>query len=219
MVWPVAELARESGLPKTTVVRLVATLSSAGMLWERPDGQVAVGAGLLRWARLARAAWELPFEVRAVLEALAAANRETVNLYVRQGFARVCVAQAEGPQTLRHVVRVGEEMPLWAGAASKILLGDAPADVLDAMVARAGAGLRAEVVAAQKENFAVSHGERESGASGAAVPVADAQGRIVAALALGGPTTRFTEDRVSSFREALARAAQEISQLGLPSVV
>ncbi|WP_312878385.1 IclR family transcriptional regulator domain-containing protein [Lentzea indica] len=65
----------------------------------------------------------------------------------------------------------------------------------------------------------MSHGERESGASGAAVPVVDAQGRIVAALALGGPTTRFTEDRVPSFREALARAAQEISQLGLPSVV
>lgn len=219
MVWPVAELARASGLPKTTVVRLVATLSSAGMLWERPDGQVTVGAGLMRWARLARAAWELPFEVRAVMEALAASSRETVNLYVRQGFARVCVAQAEGPQTLRHVVRIGDEMPLWAGAASKVLLGDAPADVLDAMVACVGEGLRAEVAAAKDEKFAVSHGEREPGASGAAAPVFDAHGRIVAALALGGPTTRFTDDRVPLFRAALADAADEVSRLGLPPVV
>lgn len=153
------------------------------------------------------------------MEALASSCRETVNLYVRQGSARVCVAQAEGPQTLRHVVRVGEEMPLWAGAASKVLLTDAPADVVDAMAARAGAGLRAEIAAAAAERFAVSHGERESGASGAAAPVFDPHGRIVAALALGGPTTRFTEDRVPSFRTALTDAAQEVSRLGLPLVV
>ncbi|MEV6238108.1 IclR family transcriptional regulator [Lentzea sp. NPDC051838] len=218
MVWPVAELARVSGLPKTTVVRLVATLSSTGMLWERPDGQVTVGAGLMRWARLARAAWELPFEVRAVLEALAASSRETVNLYVRQGFARVCVAQAEGPQTLRHVVRIGDEMPLWVGAASKILLADAPADVVDAMVERAGEGLREQIAEAADEKFAVSHGEREPGASGAAAPVVDAKGRVVAALALGGPTTRFTEERIPLFRTALTEAAAEVSRLGLPAL-
>lgn len=219
MVWSVSELARTSGLPKTTVVRLVATLASTGMLWERPDGQVTVGAGLLRWARLARAGWELPESVREVMSDLADRCGETVNLYVRQGSVRVCVAQAEGPQTLRHVVRTGDELPLWVGAASKVLLTAAPADVLDAMVERAGPALADAVDRARAEGFAVTHGERESGASGAAAPILDAAGVVVAALALGGPTARFTDERVASFRDELVRAARAVSRLGLPPVV
>ncbi|WP_285748373.1 IclR family transcriptional regulator [Lentzea sp. NBRC 105346] len=217
MVWPVSELARASGLPKTTVVRLVATLAATGMLWERPDGQVTVGAGLLRWARLARAAWELPEAVRSAMAALALTCGETVNLYVRQGTARVCIAQAEGPQSLRHVVHTGDEMPLWVGAASKILLVGAPAEVLDAMVERAGEQLRSDVALAAREGFSVSYGERESGASGAAVPIV-VSGAVVAALALGGPTTRFTEEKIPMFRAALTETATTISVLGLPPV-
>ena len=32
------------------------------------------------------------------------------------------LAQEEGPQTLRQVVRVGDQLPLWAGGAAKVLL-------------------------------------------------------------------------------------------------
>lgn len=221
MVWSVSELARACGLPKTTVVRLVATLAGTGMLWERPDGQLTVGAGLLRWARLARAAWELPEAVREIMRSLALECGETVNLYVRQDLVRVCVAQAEGPQTLRHVVRAGDELPLWAGAASKILLVSAPPDVLRAALARApdGEALRVQVEQAWRDGYAVSHGERESGASGVAAPVTDPAGTTVAALALGGPTARFTEERVPRFREALSKTARAVSVLGLPPVM
>ena len=50
---------------------------------------------------------------------------ETVNLFVARGVHRICVAHEESRHPLRHVVDVGDEQPLWAGASSKILLRDA----------------------------------------------------------------------------------------------
>jgi DNA-binding IclR family transcriptional regulator len=221
VVWTVSELARATRLPKTTVVRLVATLEGAGMVWVRPDGQVVPGAGLLRWARLGKAAWELPEAVQQVMRDVARLCAETVSLYVRQGPVRVCVAQQQGPHTLRHVVTPGDELPLWGGAASKVLLTDASPDVLDEVAARSPGGaafiaeLREQVDDARKAGYAVSHGERETGSSGVAAPIVDGEGRIIAALALGGPTGRFTPGQVARFVAVVTASADEISDLGL----
>ncbi|MER6945288.1 IclR family transcriptional regulator [Nonomuraea sp. NPDC000554] len=217
MAWTVSDLARASELPKTTVVRMIATLESAGMLWTRPDGQVTVGAGLLRWARLARAAWEVPEAVRQVMRELALECGETVNLYVRQDVVRISIAQEEGTRTLRHVLRVGDELPLWAGGASKVLLIGAPDAVVRQVADRSpyGAGFHDELVEqiarAERDGYSISHGEREEGVSGIGAPVHDAEGRIVHALAIGGPTSRFTPDRIDAFVSALTRAARRIS--------
>src|SRR3984957_19536823 len=102
--WSVGALVDACGLPKTTVIRLLATLEERGLLWHRRDGAITVGPGLLRWAGLARSTWEFPEAVVQVMSDLSHQCGETVNLYVRNGTARVCVAQRDGPQSLRHVV-------------------------------------------------------------------------------------------------------------------
>ena len=214
LTWSVSDLARHTGLPKTTVVRLVGTLEGAGMLWIRPDSTITVGAGLLRWARLARSAWEPSEAVRQVLRELADSCRETVNVYVRQGTTRVCVAQAEGPQLVRHVVRIGDELTLGAGAASKVLLTGA-GDAILLAVAKDADKLRADVESVRKRGYAVSHGEREAGASGLAAPVVDQVGHVVAALGIGGPTSRFTPDAVERFIPDVQAAARRVGELGL----
>jgi DNA-binding IclR family transcriptional regulator len=224
VVWTVSDLARVTGLPKSTVVRLVATLERAGMVWVRPDSTVVPGAGLLRWARLGQAAWELPEAVRGVMADVADLCAETVSLYVRQGTVRVCVAQEQGPHTLRHVVTPGDELPLWGGAASKVLLSDAPAEIVDEVVAsapggaEAGAELRRQLADARKLGYSLSHGEREVGSSSVAAPVTDSNGRVIASLALSGPTGRFAAEHVERFVAIVTASADEISDYGLARV-
>ncbi|MFI6030411.1 IclR family transcriptional regulator [Amycolatopsis magusensis] len=219
--WSIRELTEASGLAKTTVIRLVTTCEQRGLLWTHADGQVTIGPGLLRWAKLGHAAWQLSEPVRQVMRELASKCGETVNIYVRSSAARVCVAQHEGPQHIRHVVRVGDELPLWAGAAGKVLLIGAPSTVVDQVAALSPYGrefageLRRRAGTAAVDGHAVSHGERELGASGIAAPVTDREGRIIAALAVGGPTTRFTDERVAEFVTAVVTSAQWISRLGL----
>ena len=129
---------------------------------------------------------------------LGARHTETVNLYVLRDICRVCVAQQESPRPLRHVVQVGDELPLWAGASSKVLLRDAPESLLARIVRRSPYGeghlatLREWIARARADGWAVSHGEREDGLSAVAVPVTGRSGAVVAALALSGPTLRFT---------------------------
>ncbi|WIX84604.1 helix-turn-helix domain-containing protein [Amycolatopsis sp. DG1A-15b] len=190
--WAVKDLTTASGLAKTTVLRLVATCEQRGLLWTRPDGRITVGPGMLRWAQLANTAWQLPEPVRQVLRELARECRETVNLYVRSTSVLVCVAQQEGPLAIRHVGRVGDELPLGFGAAGRVLDG--------------------------AEGAAVSHGEPEAGASSVAAPVHDGDGRRLAALAITGPSSRFGPAEVAAFTEALAAASVRISQIGLATL-
>lgn len=187
-------------------------------------GRYAAGPALLRWARLAEHTWQLPGAARRVLRDLAARHMETAHVYVRRDVHRVCIAQEEGPRSLRQVVRVGDELPLWAGGVAKALLIDAPDALLVRVAERSPQGpahvaaLRGWVGEARRDGFAVSHGEREEGLSSVAVPVRGRGGvAVVAALSFGGPTSRFTAERVREFAAALTVAAKELEGV-LPEV-
>jgi DNA-binding IclR family transcriptional regulator len=213
------EIVESTGLAKTTVLRMVSTLEQGGLLWATGSGYMA-GPGLWRWAHLARRSWELPPETQRSMRDLAARQRETVNVYVARDIYRVCIAQQESPQPLRHVVHVGDELPLWAGASAKVLLRDASPALLE-RVARSspyGPGhvrrLREWIDEAAVRGYAVSHGEREEGLSAVAAPIFGRSGSVVAALGLSGPTLRFTESRIEEFAADVQRIARHISERG-----
>ncbi|MEU7871700.1 IclR family transcriptional regulator [Dactylosporangium sp. NPDC049140] len=215
----IRDIVEGTGLAKTTVIRLVQTLEQCGLLWGTTAGYMA-GPGLWRWAHLARRSWELPPETQRMMRDLAARRRETVNVYVARDIYRVCVAQQESPQPLRHVVHIGDELPLWAGASSKVLLRNAtPARLL--RVARSSPygdqhirRLQEWIDEAAHQGYAVSHGEREEGLSAVAVPIFSRAGAVVAVLSLSGPTLRFPEERVTEFAADLKDVAQRMSERG-----
>jgi len=215
----IREMVDSTGLAKTTVIRLVQTLEQAGLLWATPKGYTA-GPGLWRWAHLTRKAWELPPETRQLMAELAQRQRETVNLYIARDVYRVCVAQQESPQPLRHVVQVGDELPLWAGASAKVLLRDASPALLQRVARSSPYGeshvdtLRTWIDDAVVDGYATSTGERESGLSAVAVPVAGRSHAAAAALTLSGPTIRFTDERIAEFVDDLKRVAARISERG-----
>lgn len=215
----IRDITEATGLPKTTVLRLVHTLEQSGLLWATSGGYMA-GPGLWRWAYLALRGWQVPAETQATMRDLGARHLETVNLYVLRDICRVCVAQQESPRPLRHVVRIGDELPLWAGASAKVLLSDAPEALLTRVARRSPQGdshldtLKKWAAQARRDGYAVSHGEREEGLSAVAAPVAGRSGAVVAALAISGPTLRFTPERVTEFATDLRAASTRLSERG-----
>ena len=221
----VRELIEGTGLPKSTVVRLVATLEQHGLLWTGRDGGIGPGAGLLRWAQLAQDSWQLPAEaVERLRELSFRANGESARIYLRHGTTRVCIGQHEGTQPLRHVVRLGEQLPIWAGASGHVLLAGYSAQEFARVIAAAGAAedfeqqLRAAVDAARSRGWSSSRGEREPGVAGVAAPILDESGEIAAAVALGGPTTRFTDAYIDRIVPFLRDAAEQLSALPIGGV-
>jgi DNA-binding IclR family transcriptional regulator len=215
----IRQIVDATGLAKTTVLRMVSTLELSGLLWATENGYMA-GPGLWRWAHLAQRSWELPPDTRRSMRELANRQRETVNVYVARDIYRVCIAQQEGPQPLRHVVHVGDELPLWAGASAKVLLRDAAPGLLDRIARGSPYGprhvrrLREWIDEAAVNGYAESHGEREDGLSAVAAPIIGRSGRVIAALGLSGPTVRFGEDRVREFAADVRRMAHELSERG-----
>lgn len=215
----IRQIVDATGLAKTTVLRMVSTLEQSGLLWATGSGYMA-GPGLWRWAHLAQRSWELPPDTQRTMRDLAARHRETVNVYVARDIYRVCVAQQEGPQPLRHVVHVGDELPMWAGASAKVLLRDAGPGLLDRIARGSPYGpkhvkrLREWIDEAEVLGYAESHGEREDGVSAVAAPILGRSGRVIAAIALSGPTVRFTEKRVREFAADVRRIAQQMSERG-----
>lgn len=215
----IRQIVEETGLPKTTVLRIVQTLDHSGLLSATATGYMA-GPALWRWAYLAKTSWEAPAEVRALMRELVAQQRETVNIYVVHNTSRVCVAQEESPMPLRHVVRVGDQLPLWAGASSKVLLRHAPEDLLEQIAASSPFGpdhaqtMREWIADAADHGFAISHGEREVGLSAVAVPITGKHGEVVAALSFSGPTSRFDDDRVKKLIVDLRSGAEKLTERG-----
>lgn len=212
------ELVEASGLARTTMLRLLAALEEHSLVWSVGQHEYAVGPGLLRWATLAVSAFRLPASAQAALKRLAAETGESASIWVRVGSKRICVAQEESEQALRHVARLGREITLWTGAPDRVLLRDLDDTTLKEIALRSPAGeqrladlvsWRAEV---QRTNFALTHNERGDGLSAAATPLTNRHGTAMAALAILGPTARFTETSIPVFRSELQKAKESIEE-------
>lgn len=216
-IWTLRELVDSAELPKTTVLRLIQTLETLGYLYARPDGRYCLGPTLIRLSRAVHQVWRLPVAADATMEALRERTRETVNLYVLEGKARVCVAQKQGPQDIRYVIPVGVPLPLWGGASAKVLLADHSSKFVDDILRLGGkdAGYKVwfmeEVERARSEGIAVSHGEREPQASSVAAPIRTGP-HTIAALAISGPSTRFSAERVAEISGTLLEAVDQMQQ-------
>lgn len=225
-VLSLSECSRATGLPKTTTLRLLETLESAGVLWGQ-DGHYVPGPALLRWSRIASDAWMLPPNVQEIIDEAAAQTGETVNIYVRRGLQRVCIAHAQGSQSLRHVVKVGDELPLWAGASAKILLAEESDEDPDADTP--GLLLRVAltsphgiahlptlidwVQAVRCDGWAVSHAERDDLVAAVSVPIDRAAvGGVITALSVSGPTNRFPEQRIPELVKVMTTTASLIAR-------
>lgn len=215
----VRELAQLTGIPRTTVLRLLGTLEAHGFVLQSAESTYQVGPGALRWFRVVQDAWSVPGEVLDVIGALRNETGESVNIYVRQGLRRVSIGQAEGTHTVRSVVRMGVPLPLSAGSSGTVLMAHAPASVVAEVVSDNGVSdeISAKIEDFRKDHFAVSHGERESGASSLSLPVRCTNGAVVA-LSMSGPTSRFDEERIQSYLKTVRARVKEIEALGLGPV-
>lgn len=186
-----AELVAATGQSRATAHRLARALEVHGLARRDGDGRFALGLRLAALGRAASAAAPLAELARPALEELRRTTGESVQLYVREGERRVCVASLESPHGLRTIVPLGASLPLAVGSAGKVLRG---------------------VRATLDRGWAESVAEREAGVASASAPVRDAEGRVVAAVSVSGPIERTSRQPGQRYRDALARAAARIER-------
>jgi DNA-binding IclR family transcriptional regulator len=190
-----AELVEATGLSRATAHRLAVALEDHGLVRRDPDGRFALGVRLVALGR--RAAEGLPLAGAALpaLRALRDMTGESVQLYVREGDRRVCIAALESPHGLRTIVAMGASLPLDVGSAGRVLSGE-PA-----------------------EGWVQSVGEREAGVASVSAGVLGEGGLAVAAVSVSGPIDRISKEPGRRYGQAVLAAARRIEQaagLGSP---
>ena len=196
-----AEVVEGTGLPRPTAYRLLSALE-AHHLVGRAGGRYTLGMRLLGWGNRA-VDLDLVEAARPVLAALADETGESVQLYVREGDRRVCVASVEkAGGGLRDSVPVGAVLPLERGSGGKVLL------------AWAVDGFKAvdevELERVRSRGWAESVAEREAGVASVSAPVFGPGGELRAAVCASGPVSRLGERPGGRLAEPVVAAAREI---------
>jgi IclR family acetate operon transcriptional repressor len=208
----VSEIARITGLSRSTVHRLLSTLRRHELVQQVPGGRnYALGPHLQDVAKV-------------VMTELRDKCEETVGLHTPLGpFTRTVLDQVESRQQLRRTYgEIGVPIPIYQGAPGKVLLSHADVELqerilagkLEAATSRTITDpdkLRKELVRAKKNGFALSFEERIEGISTVAVPISNHTGAVIAALSVTGPSTRVGRKRLMEFVPLAQEAAESIS--------
>ena len=116
-----AELARRTGLVKTTVMRMAVSLEKAGMLMRLDDGTYQLDAELLRLGSVYQLSFDLESHVMPVLKTLVRELDETAAFYVRQGSQRLCLYRVDLRHLMREHLRPGDRRPMDQSATAQVL--------------------------------------------------------------------------------------------------
>ena len=193
-----AELARRTGLHKTTALRMARTLASENYLVQREDGNWRLGRAVGWLGACYQATFDVHEVVEPVLRELSAQTSESASFYVREGNQRTCLARINGPRTIRHDVRVGVGFPLDLGAPGRVIL------------AYGGeAGEPYESI--RQSGYAMSLGERDPEVSSVAAPVFGLHWRLLGSICISGPTSRLSKKKLLELAQTIMQVANQLS--------
>ncbi|NKC30987.1 IclR family transcriptional regulator [Falsiroseomonas selenitidurans] len=184
-----AELAARTGLYKSTILRLLASLERGRCAARLADGRWALGPMLFHWGALYARAQPVERHLPAMLAELARRSGETASFWVRHADQRLCLARVRSPHRIRDDLSAGDLIPLPLGAAGKVLTAADPA----------GLGVVA------------TFGERNPEAAGCAAAVFGLGGRLAGAIALSGPKERM-QSQAPAHLAAVAEAASDLTR-------
>jgi DNA-binding IclR family transcriptional regulator len=207
------QIAKEVGLARSTVQRIVAALATEDFVTEAQPGHgVRIGPGL------ARIAASLSSNYAEILHPHLLALRdevgETVDLSILSGGSAVFIDQIPGQQRLVALSAIGERFPLHCTANGKAILAGFPKEDALTLISKSvaehpqhpledRAKLLRELDAARRKRLTFDLGEHGAGISAVGIAVRDAFGKSVA-VSIPAPTDRFNAQRDSLAQALLA---------------
>ena len=216
-----SELAARIGLPVTTTLRLANTLESLNMLHRHSDRSYSLGNQLYILGSIAKVNFRPQQVIYPYMKQIRDETEEAVSLYGVVGEDRVCFEHVESLLSMQCLMRVGDRLPLWAGAGGRALLAFLGEEVIEREIAKAHkitsttlfepSELRRNLADIRTLGYALSHGDREEGILSVAVPIMNRHGGLEFSFSVAGPSLRFSEEKAVALVPKIQKMCREIS--------
>lgn len=220
------EINRSIGLPKQTLHRMFAVLEEEGFLQREFDGRAFSPGPRLRAMSIGTMSSVRARASRlAVMNALSSKIGETINLVVPDRLNMIYLDRVETNWPLRIQLPIGTQVPFHCTASGKLYLSTLANHRLNPIINAGGfkkmakgtitspKKLAAEINRIRGVGFSQDNEEFIDGMVAIATPVSDANGRMVASLALHAPTPRMSIDEALTHIDELRAAAKELSAI------
>jgi len=217
------ELARELGLTKPNVYRLLSTLTVLGYVKKDPLNSLysptlkmwEMGSMLVRDVDLVSVA-------SPRLRRLCAEARESVQLVVFDSGFAVYVDKVDSAQALKAITSIGSRVPASATSTGKAMLAWLPAASLDEafqhvkrftpLTLMTRREIENDLEETRQRGYAVNRGEFRLGVCGIAVPVRDRTQGVVASIGVWGAEKNILGSRRDELAHMTMSAARDVSR-------
>jgi IclR family acetate operon transcriptional repressor len=216
------ELAAQTGLSRSTVHRLLQTLAQRDLVQPVKGDGWRLGFKVIELGAAGLDQIDPAGQIQGLLEQAAAELGDSVHLGVLDGADLVYLAKARGGRGVELLSRPGARCRAQNTAMGKVLLAGYNAEqlatVFDPNQAQTSHSIRKlsdfQQAIAQSliDGYAIDDQENEPGIACLAVPVVDADGRLLAAMSCSAPTVHLPTDRHRPVAEVLRRYAQLIGR-------
>lgn len=218
-----AELNQALQSPKSSLLNLLRPLVGDGYL-ACDNGRYRLGPSIFRLAAKIVSVWNFSSTMRPYLEELAERSEESVYIGVLDTVGSVItyVDAIESPKSVRFSVPVGAARPLYSTAAGRVLLAFGDPEWVDDYLRNtritaytpytvtSRKALREELENIRRTRISVSLGETFPESGAVAAPIFGADGKLIAAIAIGAPVSRL-EPRLAELRPIIAEIAGRAS--------
>jgi DNA-binding IclR family transcriptional regulator len=222
---PLEEITELSGIPKTTVHRLLYSMNKLGYVEQDPVTNLYSLAG--KFFELGKNA--LPYQrltviAKPLMQRLLFTFGESVNLAVPQAGGVIYILVLESPKPHRLAASVGQFSFLHCTSVGKCIAAYLPREEKEQSLARYGMpAMTASTIASQEqleeelsrvrsEGVALDNEENSIGAVCVGGPIFASDPHPIAALSVSGPSIRMSQS-LAAIREAVREATQTISFL------
>jgi IclR family transcriptional regulator, acetate operon repressor len=219
----VSEISRTTGLPTSTVHRIIQELVSLG--WVRGDGEHGYlpGAGLLTLSVQAASDAAMGIVV-PILEQLRDATTHTVHFALRQGDQAVYVAKIEGRRAYEMRSRVGLGIQMHCTGIGKAVMAALPEEEVRGILQRSGMppmtsrtitepdAMLDHLRSIARRGYATDDEENELHTRCVAAVVRDHRGIPTGGISMSAMAFEIDEDRVRQVAPLVVAAAREVSQ-------
>lgn len=219
-----ADLIARTGLPKSTLSRLTTSLERNALLQRTATGAWQPGTAITDYALSVRPEDDLVRIAQPFLDALGEQTGETVNLAVPLAGEVRQIAQVDSTYLLGAVNWLDRPVPFHCSALGRVFLAHGtplPPGRLPKLTERTITS-RTELAdvldRVREEGVAVVDSELEPGLVAVAAPIRSADGTVVAAVAVSGPSVRLTATQLPAVAEAVQAAAEEIGAALQPDI-